>query len=44
MATTVCFDETINTQGDKNSVKLELGCSSFCSEDSIYIGVNDKLG
>jgi hypothetical protein len=43
MATTTYFEETIHDQGDKNSMKLEIGRSSYYPEDSIYISVDDKL-
>lgn len=37
------FDETLKDQGDKNSIDVEIGHSSFYSEDSIYINVDGKL-
>ncbi len=43
MATTVYFEETINDQGGKSSMELEIGRSSFYPEDSIYIKVGDNL-
>ena len=43
MATTMYFEETIHDQGEKNSMELEIGRSSFYSEDSIYIDVDGKL-
>lgn len=43
MATTMYFEETIKDQGDKSSMDLEIGRSSFYTEDSIYIKVDDKL-
>lgn len=42
MATTTYFDETIRDQGGKSSMRLELGRSSFYSEDSIYLTVEGK--
>ncbi|EEI4529275.1 hypothetical protein G0R84_003878 [Salmonella enterica] len=42
MATTMFFDEIIKDQGDKTSIELELGRSSFYAEDSIYITVDGK--
>ncbi|MBB6243683.1 hypothetical protein [Rhodanobacter sp. MP1X3] len=43
MATTVYFEETITDQGGKISMDVELGRSSFYSEDSIYLKVGDEL-
>lgn len=43
MANTTYFDETIIDQGNKASINLEIGRSSFYPEDSIYIKVDDKL-
>ncbi|MDH3355337.1 MAG: hypothetical protein OEL79_09000 [Chromatiales bacterium] len=43
MAATMYFDETLKDQGDKNSIDVEIGHSSFYSEDSIYINVDGKL-
>jgi len=37
------FEEIVNDQGDKNSIELELGRSSFYEQDSIYIKVDGKL-
>ncbi len=42
MATTMFFDETIKDQGSKTSMDLEIGRSSFYTEDSIYITVDGK--
>ena len=42
MATIMFFDEIIKDQGDKTSIELELGRSSFYAEDSIYITVDGK--
>lgn len=36
------FEEVIKDQGGKHSMDLEIGRSSFYSEDSIYIRVSDK--
>jgi hypothetical protein len=43
MATTMYFEETIKDQGDKTSMDLEIGRSSYYPEDSIYIRVDDKV-
>lgn len=43
MATTTYFDETIRDQGDKTSMNVEIGRSSFYPEDSIYINIDGKL-
>ncbi|MNG13070.1 hypothetical protein [Pseudomonas sp. R1-15] len=43
MATTMYFEETIKDQGDRNSMDVEIGRSSFYPEDSIYINVDGKL-
>jgi len=43
VAATMYFDETLKDQGDKNSIDVEIGHSSFYSEDSIYINVDGKL-
>lgn len=43
MATTVYFEETVEDQGKRTSMELEIGRSSFYSEDSIYINVDGKL-
>jgi hypothetical protein len=43
MATTMYFEETLIDQGNKNTMKVEIGRSSFYPEDSIYISVDDKL-
>lgn len=42
MATTVYFEEKIKDQGDRSSMDLEIGRSSFYPEDSIYITVDGK--
>lgn len=42
MATTTFFEEKIEDQGGKTSMDLEIGRSSFYSEDSIYITVDGK--
>lgn len=42
MATTMFFEEKIKDQGDKASMDLEIGRSSFYPEDSIYISVDGK--
>lgn len=42
MATTIYFDETIQDQGGRTSVEMELGRSSFYQEDSIYLIVDGK--
>ncbi|MEY8216587.1 MAG: hypothetical protein RPR97_19150 [Colwellia sp.] len=43
MATTMYFEETLNDQGNKNSMDVEIGRSSYYEEDSIYINVDGKL-
>lgn len=42
MATTAYFEESIQDQGGKISMKVELGRSSFYQEDSIYLSVEGK--
>ena len=42
MATTMYFEETIEDQGKRTSMDVELGRSSFYSEDSIYLIVDGK--
>lgn len=42
MATTMYFEETIQDQGGKTSLDVELGRSSFYPEDSIYLKVDGK--
>ncbi|WP_058363123.1 hypothetical protein [Xanthomonas translucens] len=42
MATTTYFEEVVRDQGDKTSMDIELGRSSFYSEDSIYLTVDGK--
>lgn len=42
MATTMYFEETIDDQGGKTSMELEIGRSSFYAEDSIYMTVDGK--
>jgi hypothetical protein len=42
MATTMFFDEVVREQGDKTSMEIELGRSSFYAEDSIYLTVDGK--
>ena len=43
MATTVYFEEKLKDQGEKESINVELGRSSFYPEDSIYINVDGKM-
>ena len=43
MATTMFFKETVVDQGEKTSMKIEIGRSSHYKEDSIYIDVDGKL-
>jgi hypothetical protein len=43
VATTMFFEETLNDQGNKNSMEVEIGRSSYYEEDSIYINVDGKL-
>lgn len=42
MATTMYFEENVKDQGGKSSFDIELGRSSFYSEDSIYLTVDGK--
>jgi hypothetical protein len=42
MATTMYFEETIRDQGDKATLDVELGRSSYYTEDSIYLIVDGK--
>jgi hypothetical protein len=43
VATTMYFEETVKDQGDKPSMDIEIGRSSFYKEDSVYIKVDGKL-
>ncbi|MCI1022882.1 hypothetical protein HWD96_11600 [Pseudomonas putida] len=43
MATTVYFEEIVKDQGEKTTMELKIGRSSFYREDSIYIAVDGKL-
>ncbi|NSX09743.1 hypothetical protein HTX81_14270 [Pseudomonas lini] len=43
MGTTMYFEETIKDQGNRTSMDVEIGRSSFYPEDSIYINVDGKL-
>ena len=43
MATTMYFEEEIRDQGGKTQMMVEIGRSSFYSEDSIYLNVDGKL-
>ena len=43
MATTMYFEETIKDQGNRTSMDVEIGRSSFYPKDSIYINVDGKL-
>ncbi|EPU8562967.1 hypothetical protein ACVZYT_000684 [Yersinia enterocolitica] len=42
MATTMYFEEVVCDQGDKSSMEIELGRSSFYAEDSIYLMIDGK--
>jgi hypothetical protein len=42
MATNMYFQEIIKDQGDKGSLDVEFGRSSFYPEDSIYLTVDGK--
>lgn len=42
LATTMYFEETIRDQGDRTSLDVEFGRSSFYPEDSIYLTVDGK--
>jgi hypothetical protein len=43
MATTMYFEEEIRDQGGKTQMMVEIGRSSYYSEDSIYLNVDGKL-
>ena len=43
MATTMYFEEEIRDQGGKTQIMVEIGRSSYYSEDSIYLNVDGKL-
>ena len=43
MATTMYFEEEIRDQGGKAQMMVEIGRSSYYSEDSIYLNVDGKL-
>ncbi|MFN9872902.1 MAG: hypothetical protein ACK55E_15920 [Cyanobacteriota bacterium] len=43
MATTMYFEEEVRDQGGKAKLMVEIGRSSFYSEDSIYLKVDEKL-
>lgn len=43
MATTIYFEEEIRDQGGKAQMMVEIGRSSYYSEDSIYLNVDGKL-
>jgi hypothetical protein len=43
MATTMYFEEEVRDQGGKAKMMVEIGRSSFYSEDSIYLKVDEKL-
>jgi hypothetical protein len=43
MATTMYFEEEIKDQGGKTQMMVEIGRSSYYSEDSIYLNVDGKL-
>ncbi len=42
MATTIYFEETIQDQGGKKTMDVELGRSSYYPQDSIYLVVDGK--
>lgn len=42
MATTMYFNEVIRDQGNKISMEVAIGRSSFCPEDSIYLVIDGK--
>lgn len=42
MATLMFFEETLKDQGNKTSVELEVGCSSYYDEHSIYFVIDGK--
>ena len=42
MATIVYFEETVNDQGGKDSIELEVGRLSFAPEDSVCIKADGK--
>jgi hypothetical protein len=43
MATTMYFEEEIRDQGGKAQMMVEIGRSSYYSEDSIYLNVDGKF-
>jgi hypothetical protein len=43
MATTMYFEEQITDQGGKTLMMVEIGRSSYFSEDSIYHNIDEKL-
>jgi hypothetical protein len=43
MATTMYFEEEVRDQGGKAKMMVEIGRSSFYSENSIYLKVDEKL-
>lgn len=43
MATTIYFEETIEDQGGKTSMALEIGTSSFYQQPSLYIKADDNI-
>ncbi|HFF1654937.1 TPA: hypothetical protein ACGBIO_002651 [Providencia rettgeri] len=42
MATLMFFEEVLKDQGNKTSVELEVGRSSYYDEDSIYFVIDGK--
>ena len=40
MATTTYFEETVSCQGGERQMNIELGRSSYYSEDSVYLNVD----
>ena len=43
MAATMYFEEQITDQEGKPQMMVEIGSSSFSSEDSIYLNIDGKL-
>ncbi|HFD6683479.1 TPA: hypothetical protein ACF5RG_003328 [Providencia alcalifaciens] len=43
MSLLMLFEETLKDQGNKTSVDLEIGRSSYYDEDSIYFVIDGKI-
>ena len=42
MATIMFFEETVKDQGNEITMDIEIGHSSYCPEDCVYIVVDGK--